>query len=56
MEEVCQRFPLVAEKIFRNLDHKSLTTCKEASRKLKDSLKKGKLLWKQMILKYITGK
>ena len=56
MEEVCARFPLLAENIFKRLAPKSLTNCKEVSRKLQDSLKSGKVLWKQMILKSIKGK
>ena len=56
MEEVCSRFPLLAENIFKRLDQKSLTNCKEVSRKMQDSLENEKVLWKQMILKSIKGK
>ena len=56
MEEVCEIFPLLAENILKRLDYKSLTNCKEVSRKLQNTLENGRLLWKQIILKNTTGK
>ena len=35
--------------IFSNLDDKSLTNCREASRRLKESLDKERLLWLRII-------
>ena len=55
MEEECIRFPFMAENILKNLDFMSLVKCKEASRKMKECLDKGRVLWKQMILKNIKG-
>ena len=55
MEEVCIRFPFMAENILKNLDFMSLVKCMEASRKMKECLDKGRVLWKQMILKNIKG-
>ena len=55
MEEVCKRFPLVAEDVIKNIDYQSLTKFKEASRDVSEFLDNGRVLWKQMILKNITG-
>ena len=55
MEEVCERFPLLAEDIIKEMDYQSLTKLKEASREICNFLDDGRVLWKQMILKNITG-
>ena len=55
MERVCRRFPLLAENIFSKVDYQSLVKCKEVSRKLEEFLKTKKVLWKQIIIKKISG-
>ena len=55
MEEVCRRFPLLAEKVLSKVDYQSLVKCKEVSKKMNEFLNTGKFLWKQMIIKRITG-
>ena len=55
MEEVCRRFPLLAEKVLSKVDYQSLVKCKEVSRKIEEFLRTKKVLWKQMIIKKITG-
>ena len=56
MDQVCKRFPHLIEKIVKKLDYLCLTKCMEASREMCDVLNNGKVLWKQMILKNVTGK
>ena len=55
MERVCRRFPSLAENIFSKVDYQSLVKCKEVSRKIEEFLKTNKVLWKQMIVKRISG-
>ena len=55
MEQVCEIFPLVSEKIMKELDYQSLTKFKMASRETCEFLENGRVLWKQMILKNIKG-
>ena len=55
MEEVCKIFPLLGEKIAKELDYQSLTKFKMASRDTYEFLDNGRILWKQMILKNIKG-
>ena len=55
MEEVIERFPHLGDKIMKELDYQSLVKCKEASRELCEFFDNGRVLWKQMILKNITG-
>ena len=55
MEEVCARFPFLAEEIMKELDYQSLAKCREVGRKICGFLDNGRVLWKQMILKNIAG-
>ena len=55
MEEVCKRFPGLAEDIIAKIDHQSLNRFKESNRGVSEFLDKGKCLWKRMILKHISG-
>ena len=55
MEEVCKIFPLIGEKIAKELDYKSLTKFKMTSREVCEFLDNERVLWKQMILKNIKG-
>ena len=55
MEEVCKRFPLLAEDVIKRIDHQSLTKFKKASRDISEFLDDGRILWKQMILKNVEG-
>ena len=55
MEEVCKIFPLIGEKIVKELDYQSLTKFKMASREVCEFLDNERVLWKQMILKNIKG-
>ena len=56
MEEVCKRFPLLAEDIIKKIDSQSLTKAKEANRTVSELLNNGKVFWKQMIMKKMSGK
>ena len=49
MEDLCERIPLIYKFVFSNLDDKSLANCREASRRLKESLDKERLLWLRII-------
>ena len=55
MEDICSRFPHLAEEIMKQIDYQSLTNCKLANRDICKFLNKGRFLWKQIILKSITG-
>ena len=55
MEEVCKRFPGLAEDVIAKIDPKSLTRFKKSSRGVSKFLENGRGLWKQMILKSISG-
>ena len=54
-EEVYRRFPLLGERILKEVDYHSLTKCKVASREISEFLDNGRLWWKQMILRAIAG-
>ena len=56
MEEVCKIFPLIGEKIVKELDHQSLTKFKMTSKEVCEFLDNERVLWKQMILKNTKGK
>ena len=56
MEEVCKRFPDLAENVIKKIDNQSLMKFKETSRNSNQLLENGKVLWKRMILKHIQGK
>ena len=55
MEEVCKRFPGLAEDVIAKIDPKSLTRFKKSSRGVSKFLENGRGLWKRMILKNISG-
>ena len=55
MEEVCKRFPHLVENVMKQLDYQSLTNCKEVSRGLYDFFNNGRIMWKKMIIKNLTG-
>ena len=55
MEEICKRFPLLVEKILKNLDYQSLIRCKEVGLSMCKVLDNGRVLWKQSILNKIKG-
>ena len=56
MEEVCKRFPDLAENVIKKIDNQSLMKFKETNRNSNQLLDNGKVLWKRMILKHIQGK
>ena len=56
MEEICRRYPLLADKVFKKLDYQSLANIKMVSRKTFGFLENGRILWKQIIMKNIIGK
>ena len=49
MEEVCQRFPLIAQKILNNFDNETLINFKEAGRNNNDFLRKERSYWIRII-------
>ena len=53
MDHICKRFPGMAEEVIEKIDLQSLTKFNEASREGSNFLDKGRVLWKQMILKKI---
>ena len=46
----------MADNILEKLDYKSLGNSRMASREICEFLENGRVLWKKMILKNITGK
>ena len=53
MEDIFTEFPNLGENIINEIDQKSLTNFRMASRKICKFLVSGKFLWKQIILKNI---
>ena len=53
METTCERFPHIVTLIFKNLDNQSLARSKNASSKIRKSLRQEKFYWIQIIRKYI---
>ena len=55
IEEFLQKFPILSEKIMKEMNYQSLTNFKLASSEICEFLNTGRILWKQMILKSIKG-
>ena len=51
MEDLCRRFPVVAQNVFANLDDKSLTDCKVVSKVPRDFLDNERFFWIRIIKK-----
>ena len=51
MEDLCRRFPVVAQNVFANLDEKSLTDCKVVSKVSCDFLNNERFFWIRIIKK-----
>ena len=52
MEELCQRFPLVAQKIMNHVDNETLINFKEAGRNADEILEKERFYWIRIIQRY----
>ena len=52
MEELCQRFPLIAQKILNHVDNETLTNFKEIGRNIDDFLRKERFYWLRIIQRY----
>ena len=52
MENVCRRFPHLANRIFDQVDDQSLNTCKEINREVLEHLNNEKFFWIRIIKKY----
>ena len=52
MEELCQRFPLIAQKILNHVDNETLTNLKEIGRNIDDFLGKERFYWLRIIERY----
>ena len=52
MDEILIRFPVVGQEIFKQLDDKSLTKCREVSKVCCDFMDTDSLLWRRRIQKY----
>ena len=52
MEELCQWFPLVAQRILNNVDDLALISFKEAGRNNAEFLGKGRFYWTRIIKRY----
>ena len=52
MEEVCQRFPLIAKKILNHIDNETFINFKKVSRNNADFLKKERFYWIRIIRRY----
>ena len=57
MEQLCQRFPLISQKIINQVDDETLTNFKDGGRYTNDFLKKERFYWIRIIEKYncLTG-
>ena len=57
MEKLCQRFPLISQKIINQVDNETLTNFKDGGRYTNDFLKKERFYWIRIIEKYncLTG-
>ena len=52
MDEVLIRFPVIGQKIFKELDNKNLAKCRNVSKFWQHFLDNDSLLWKRRIEKY----
>ena len=52
MEEICQRFPLIAQKILNHVDNETLINFKEAGRNNDAFLEKERFYWIRIIQRY----
>ena len=52
MEEVCQRFPLISQKILNHVDNETLINFKKVSRNHADFLEKERFYWIRIIQRY----
>ena len=52
MENILERFPVVAKEIFNNLDNQSLTKCKEASKEISQFFDQERFFWIRIIRNY----
>ena len=52
MDELCQRFPLMAQKIMNHVDDETLINFKEADRKNNEFLQKERFYWIRIIKRY----
>ena len=52
MEEVCQRFPFIAQKILNHIDNETLINFKEANRNSAAFLEKERFYWIRIIQRY----
>ena len=55
MEEICQRFPFVAQKVLNHLDNDTLNNFKEAGRNNAGFLGKERFYWIRIIIHSFTG-
>ena len=57
MEQLCQRFPLIGQKIINHVDNETLINFKDGSRNTNDFLKKERFYWIRIIKRYncLTG-
>ena len=57
MEQLCQRFPLIGQKIINQVDNETLTNFKDGGRYTNDFLKKERFYWIRIIKRYncLTG-
>ena len=55
MEGVCQKFPYLIERFIREIDCQSLINFKKANKEISMFLDHSRVMWKQMILKNISG-
>ena len=52
LAQACNRFPMIADMIFKNLDDESLSTCKMASRNINTFIKDERFFWLRQIGRY----
>ena len=52
LAQACNRFPMIADMIFKNLDDESLSTCKMASRNINSFIKDERFFWLRQIGRY----
>ena len=55
MDDLCERFPLVAKMVLNNLDDQSLTNCKIVNRKLNNFIENERFYWIRILKKYVLN-
>ena len=52
LAKTCNRFPMIADMIFKNCNDKSLVTCKMSSRNINTFIREGRFFWLRQMGRY----